>query len=65
MLYLACTTRDNVLILSELCLTSNDQLYGKLKYKSQNKVRETDFENYLTLVLSQSDQSLSEDAICR
>lgn len=62
---MACTTRDNVVILSELCLTSNDQLYGRLKYKSQNKEREIDFENYLTLVLSQSDQTLIEDAICR
>lgn len=65
MLYLACTTRDNIMIFSELSLQSSDFLYGKIKYKSENQGRETDFENYLTLILSSSEQNMFEEVISR
>ncbi len=65
MLYLACTTRDNIMIFSELALQSSDFLYGKIKYKSENQGRETDFENYLTLILSSSEQNMFEEVISR
>lgn len=64
-MYLSCTTRDNIIILAELTLISNDFLYGKLKYKSENKGREVDFENYLTMILSNAEASSEEDIISR
>ena len=64
--YLACTTRDNILILSEFTLVSSDFLYGKIKYKSENQCRESDFENYLTLILSScGEQDSAEETIAR
>jgi hypothetical protein len=48
-----------------LTLISNDFLYGKLKYKSENKGREVDFENYLTMILSNAEASSEEDIISR
>ena len=65
MLYLACTTRDNIIILSEFTLISSDFLYGRMKYKSENLGRELDFENYLALILSNYEQSIIEDTISR
>jgi len=65
MLYLACTTRDNILILTEFTLISSDFLYGKIKYKSENLGRELDFENYIALILSNHEQSIFEDTISR
>jgi hypothetical protein len=65
MLYLTCTTRDNIVIFSEFTLQSSDFLYGKIKYKSENQGRETDFENYLALILSNSEQNMFEEVISR
>ncbi len=65
MLYLTCTTRDNIMIFSEFTLQSSDFLYGKIKYKSENQGRETDFENYLALILSSSEQNVFEEVISR
>lgn len=64
-MYLSCTTRDNIIILAELTLVSNDFLYGKLKYKSENQAREIDFENYLTLILSNVETNNVEEVISR
>lgn len=64
-MYLSCTTRDNIIILAELTLVSSDFLYGKLKYKSENKGREIDFENYLTLILSNIEEKSTEEIISR
>lgn len=64
-MYLTCTTRDNIIILAELTLVSSDFLYGKLKYKSENKGREVDFENYLTMVLSDVETNNVEEIISR
>jgi len=46
-------------------LVSNDFLYGKLKYKSENQAREIDFENYLTLILSNVETNNVEEVISR
>jgi hypothetical protein len=51
--------------LAELTLFSSDFLYGKLKYKSENKEREIDFENYLTLILSNIEEKSVEEIISR
>ncbi len=65
MFYLACTTRDNILILSEFTLINSDFLYGKIKYKSENQCREVEFENYLNFILSSCDQEEIEETIAR
>ncbi len=44
---------------------SSDNLYGKLKYKSEGKGNEIDFENYITLILSNNENNVIEDVICR
>jgi len=48
-----------------LTLVSSDHLYGKLKYKSEGKGNEIDFENYITLILSNVENNVVEDVICR
>ena len=53
------------MIFSEFTLQSSDFLYGKIKYKSENQGRETDFENYLALILSSSEQNMFEEVISR
>jgi hypothetical protein len=53
------------MIFSEFTLQSSDFLYGKIKYKSENQGREADFENYLALILSNSEQNLFEEVISR
>ncbi len=64
-MYLACTTRDNILILTELTMVNSDYLYGKIKYKSENTSRQVDFENFLTLILSSCEQETVEETISR
>ena len=54
-----------MLILCEFTLVNTDFLYGKIKYKSENMNRENDFENYMTLMLSSSDEMCTEETICR
>lgn len=64
-LYLSCTTKDNILILMEMILTNNDVLSGSVKYKSERMTRESDLENFLAMILSESDLIEKEDVYCR
>ncbi len=63
---MSCTTKENVLILLELSLIMNTNLYGEVKYKSESEKKETDFENYLCLLLTDGcDELESEEIVCR
>ena len=65
-LYLSATTKDNILILAELSLLSTNFIYGKLKYKSESGHRELDFENFISMILSEMDvDDMSDDEACR
>jgi hypothetical protein len=65
-LYMSCTTKNNILILFELVLIKSNHIYAEIKYKSQSNIRETDFENYLSIILSDVEQDLQNEEIkCR
>ena len=51
-LYLSCTTKNNIIILFELVLMKSNHIYGEIKYKSESNSKEIDFENFLTILLS-------------
>ncbi len=54
-LYMSCTTKDNILILFEVTLIKSNHIYAEIKYKSESNMRESDFENFLTILLSDAE----------
>ena len=65
-LYLSCITKDNILILSELTLLNTNFIYGKIKYKSESCQKEVEFENFISMILSEVEvDNSSEDEACR
>lgn len=64
-LYLSAITKDNSLILAELTILHSDFFYGKIKYKSQNNSKESQFENLIAMLMSEADEDEEEDVMCR
>lgn len=64
-LYLSVTTKDNSLILCEFTIIRSDFLYGKIKYKSENNIKEILFENILAMIMSDVEKEEKEEVICR
>lgn len=63
---MTCTTKENVLILLELTIITSSSLYGEVKYRSESGKRETDFENYLNLLLTDGNEDTDcEEIVCR
>lgn len=46
-------------------MIKSDFLYGKLKYRTENQLKEPDFENYMALILSSVEQKVTEDTVGR
>lgn len=64
--YMSCTTKNNILILFEMVIIKSNHLFGEIKYKSQSGEREADFENFMTLLLSDVESpEEQEDLTCR
>lgn len=65
-LYMSCTTKNNILILFEMTLVKSNHLYAEIKYKSESLERENDFENFMTIVLSEvGEEEEQEEVSCR
>ena len=62
---MSCKTKDNIIILIEIVLVKSNNLYAEIKYKSENKTRESEFENFLMLILSDCGQVMSEELVGR
>lgn len=63
---MCCTTKNNVMILFELSLIKSNHLYAEIKYKSETNMIEKEFENFLTINLSEGESnSRDEDFACR
>ena len=63
---MACTNKENVLILLEITLVLSNYLYGEVKYKSESGNREQDFENYVKLLLLDGNEPEEiEEIVCR
>lgn len=65
MLYLCCTTKDNLIILIELTLTKSDCLKGSIKYKSERMTRESDLESFISMILCHNECIELEEPYCR
>jgi hypothetical protein len=64
-LYMSCTTKNNILILFELVIYKSNHLFAEIKYKSESDSREVDFENFMTIVLSDEEGIEAEELACR
>jgi hypothetical protein len=64
-IYLSCTTKNNILILCELVLINSNHIYAEVKYKSESNNRENDFENFMTILLSDVPCKSEMDFTCR
>jgi len=62
---MSCTTKDNLLILVEITLINSNFLYAQVKYRSESQEKETEFENFLQLILSDIDETNFEDPLSR
>lgn len=62
---MSCTTKDNIIILIEMVLVKSNNLYAEIKYKSESITRESDFENFLMLILSDCDLAIKHEQIGR
>jgi hypothetical protein len=62
---MSCTTKDNIIIVAEIVLVKSNHLYAEIKYRSESKTRENDFEKFLVLILSDCDQAMFEEQIGR
>ena len=62
---MSCKTKDNIIILIEIVLVKSNNLYAEIKYKSEKKTRESEFENFLMLILSDCGQAMSEELVGR
>ncbi len=62
---MSCTTKDNLLILIEITLIYSNYLYAHVKYRSESQEKETEFENFMQILLSEVDETLFEEPICR
>ena len=62
---MSCTTKDNLLILVEITLINSNFLYAHVKYRSESQEKETEFENFLQLILSEVDQNDFEEPVSR
>ena len=64
-MYLSAITKDNSVILSELTLIKNDFIYAKIKYRSENNVKEIEYENLFAVLIRDGEEEKKEDVICR
>jgi hypothetical protein len=64
-LYMCCTSKNNILTLFELVLLKSNHVYAEVKYKSESNSREVDFENFMTLLLSEEEVIQDIDVACR
>ena len=64
-LYMTCITKENILILLEIIMLKSNYLYMEIKYKSESLQKEEDLEKFLTLILSDVEQTEKEDIIGR
>ena len=62
---MSCTTKDNIIIVIEIVLVKSNNLYAEIKYRSESKAKESDFEKFLTLILSDCDHALYEEQVGR
>lgn len=62
---MSCTTKNNILILFELVIIKSNHIYAEIKYRSESNDRENDFENYLTILLSEVEAREVEEVTCR
>jgi len=62
---MSCTTKDNLLILSEITLINSNFLYALVKYRSESQEKETEFENFLQLILSEVELNDIEEPLSR
>jgi hypothetical protein len=64
-IYMSCTTKNNILILFELVIIKSNNIYAEIKYRSESNSKEVDFENYLTILLSEVETIEPEEIRCR
>lgn len=64
-LYMCCTSKNNILTLFELVLLKSNHVYAEVKYKSESNSREVDFENFMTLLLSEEEVIQDIEVACR
>ena len=65
-LYMSCTTKNNILILFEMVLVKSNHLSAEIKYKSESNSKEVDFENFMTILLSDGEMiDSSLEVACR
>lgn len=62
---MSCTTKNNIVILFELVLIKSNHLYTEIKYRSESNSQETDFENFMVMILSDVEVAIEEDLSCR
>jgi len=62
---MSCTTKDNLLILIEITLVNSNFLYAMVKYRSESQDRESEFESFLSILLSEVDMNDSDEQISR
>lgn len=55
-LYFSAITKDNITILGELSLYISTEIYGKIKYRSENLTRQIEFENFMNNILSKTNE---------
>ena len=63
MLYMNSTTKNNILILFELALKKSNNTSADIRYKSPTNLREPDFENILTTILSAVEKNLQNELL--
>ncbi len=64
--YMSCTNKNNMVILFELIIMKSNYLQAELKYKSESGSREVEFENFITILLSDIvDSERCDDIKCR
>lgn len=64
-IYMSCTTKNNILILFELVIMKSNYIFAEIKYRSESNCKEVDFENYLTILLSEVDDTEPDEVRCR
>ena len=62
---MCCTTKSNIMILFEIVLVKSNLIYADVKYKSESSLRETDFENFLSMILSDVEVEEESEMACR
>ena len=62
---MSCLTKNNIVILFELVFVKSNHIYADIKYKSQTNEREIEFENFLSMLLSDPEITQTEGLYCR